>query len=302
MDIESITVMVVVEAPVERVWRAFTTAEEIVQWNQASEDWHTPRAENDLTPGGRFRYRMESRDGSSGFDFSGAYDSVEINERIEYTMEDGRKVSVRFFPVKDVTLVVETFDAERIHSLDQQRDGWQAILDHFKKYVETLPAGSDSNRMIRAITPCLWFDHGAEEAAEFYVSVFPHSRIEMISHYTKEGFEIHGQKEGAVMTVEFRLNGQPFTALNGGPVFTFNEAVSFQVFCDTQEEIDFYWFRLSQGGEEGPCGWLKDRYGVSWQIVPSILAELMSDPARAGRVTKAFMQMKKMDIEILKQA
>lgn len=302
MDTKSITVQVVIEAAVERVWRVFTTAEDIVQWNQASEDWHTPWAENDLKPGGRFRYRMESRDGSSGFDFCGVYDSVEINERIEYTMEDGRKVSIRFFPFKGATLIVETFDAESLHSVDQQRDGWQAILDHLKKYVEAQLPGSGKKEMIRAITPCLWFDHRAKEAAEFYVSVFPHSHIEMVNRYTKEGFEIHGQKEGTVMTVEFCLNGQRFTALNGGPVFKFSEAISFQVFCATQKEIDYYWIRLSDGGEEGPCGWLKDRYGVSWQIVPSILPELMSDPARAGRVTKAFMQMKKMDIKVLQPA
>jgi predicted 3-demethylubiquinone-9 3-methyltransferase (glyoxalase superfamily) len=157
--------------------------------------------------------------------------------------------------------------------------------------------------MRKPITPCLWFDHQAEEAANFYTSVFKNSRIDTISRYGKEGFDVHGQKEGTAMTVSFEINGQLFTALNGGPFFTFNEAVSFQVFCDSQEEIDFYWSELtSDGGEEGQCGWLKDRFGLSWQIVPSILPELMSDPARAGRVTQAFLQMKKFDIARLLSA
>ncbi|NOU16911.1 MAG: VOC family protein [Bacteroidales bacterium] len=151
--------------------------------------------------------------------------------------------------------------------------------------------------MKNQITPCLWFDIQAEEAANFYTSIFKNSKIEDISRYGKEGFETHGMKEGTVLTVAFQINGQPFTALNGGPIFKFTEAVSFQVFCDTQEEIDNYWDKLTDGGEESQCGWLKDKFGVSWQIVPTILPELMSDPARAGRVTNAFMQMRKFDIE-----
>jgi predicted 3-demethylubiquinone-9 3-methyltransferase (glyoxalase superfamily) len=156
--------------------------------------------------------------------------------------------------------------------------------------------------MIDQITPCLWFDNQAEEAANFYTSIFKNSKIENISRYGKEGFEIHGQKEGTVLTVAFQINGQSFTALNGGPVFRFNEAISLQVFCETQEEIDYYWSNLTDGGQEGQCGWLKDKYGLSWQIIPSILPKLMSDPSRAGRVTKAFLQMKKFAIEILKLA
>lgn len=151
--------------------------------------------------------------------------------------------------------------------------------------------------MKNQITPCLWFDTQAEEAANFYTSIFKNSKIETISRYGKEGFEAHGMKEGTVLTVAFQINGQSFTALNGGPIFKFTEAVSFQVFCDTQEEIDNYWNKLTDGGEESQCGWLKDKFGVSWQIVPSILPELMSDPAKAGRVTNAFMQMRKFDIE-----
>jgi predicted 3-demethylubiquinone-9 3-methyltransferase (glyoxalase superfamily) len=156
--------------------------------------------------------------------------------------------------------------------------------------------------MTYPIIPFLWFDNQAEEAASFYVSVFKNSEIKSISRYGKEGFEFHGQKEGTAMTVTFHLNGQPFTALNGGPVFKFTEAISFQVFCETQEEIDDYWAKLTEEGEEVQCGWLKDKYGISWQIIPAILPELMSDPAKAGRVTQAYLQMKKFDIEKLLQA
>jgi predicted 3-demethylubiquinone-9 3-methyltransferase (glyoxalase superfamily) len=156
--------------------------------------------------------------------------------------------------------------------------------------------------MTNQITPCLWFDNQAEEAANFYTSIFKNSKIESISRYGKEGFEIHGQKEGTVLTVGFQINGQSFTALNGKPVFKFNEAISFQVFCKTQEEIDDYWRKLTDGGEEGQCGWLKDKFGVSWQIVPAVLPALMRNPARADRVTKALLQMQKMDIEKLQHA
>jgi predicted 3-demethylubiquinone-9 3-methyltransferase (glyoxalase superfamily) len=156
--------------------------------------------------------------------------------------------------------------------------------------------------MNNQITPCLWFDNQAEEAANFYTSIFRNSAITAVSRYGKEGFEFHKQPEGTAMTVVFQINGQPFTALNGGPIFKFTEAISFQVFCDTQEEIDHYWNNLTEGGAESQCGWLKDKYGVSWQIVPSILPSLMTDPARAGRVTNAFMQMKKFDIAKLLEA
>ena len=154
------------------------------------------------------------------------------------------------------------------------------------------------------ITPCLWFDSQAEEAANFYVSVFKNSKLGRISRYGKEGFEIHGRQAGSVMTVEFELDGFRMTALNGGPHFKFNEAISLQVYCDTQDEIDHYWSRLSKGGEEGPCGWLKDKHGLSWQIVPSILPDMLLDEnsEKAQRVTKVFLQMKKFDIAKLTRA
>jgi predicted 3-demethylubiquinone-9 3-methyltransferase (glyoxalase superfamily) len=152
------------------------------------------------------------------------------------------------------------------------------------------------------ITPCLWFDKEAEDAAKFYVSIFKDSSINNISRYPKEGQEVHGQKEGTVMTVDFTLNGQPFIALNGGPAFKFTEAVSFTIPCETQEEIDYYWNSLTAGGEESMCGWLKDKFGLSWQVVPTILPKLLQDPAKKDSVMKAFMQMRKFDIEKLKNA
>jgi predicted 3-demethylubiquinone-9 3-methyltransferase (glyoxalase superfamily) len=159
---------------------------------------------------------------------------------------------------------------------------------------------------IQTITPCLWFDDQAEEAAEFYTSVFPNSRIVRSARYGEAGRDVHGKPAGTVMVVAFELDGQAFTALNGGPVFKFNEAISLQVNCDTQADVDFYWERLSQGGDDKAqqCGWLKDRYGVSWQIVPGILPEMIGDPdsARSQRAMEAMLTMKKIDIEALKRA
>jgi predicted 3-demethylubiquinone-9 3-methyltransferase (glyoxalase superfamily) len=159
---------------------------------------------------------------------------------------------------------------------------------------------------MKKITPSLWFDSNAEEAAQFYVSIFKNSKIGKISRYGKEGHEIHGRPEGSVLTVEFELNGQTFTALNGGPVFTFNEAISFQVHFESQQELDYYWEELSEGGDEQAqqCGWLKDKYGVSWQIVPSVLGEMLQDKntEKAERVMKALLQMKKLDLKTLQQA
>src|SRR5512144_45536 len=157
---------------------------------------------------------------------------------------------------------------------------------------------------LRKITPCLWFDGKAEEAARFYVSVFKNARMGKISHYGGEGFEIHGRPEGSVMTVEFEIEGQNFTALNGGSHFKFNEAISFQIPCETQEEIDYYWEKLSAGGEIGQCGWLKDKFGVSWQIFPTALPDMMrdSDKAKAARAMRAMLGMKKFDIAELRTA
>lgn len=154
------------------------------------------------------------------------------------------------------------------------------------------------------LTPCLWFDGQAEQAAKFYISVFKNdSKILDTSYYPKEGQEVHHQKEGNVLTVNFELNGQPFMGLNGGPNFKFNESVSFTIPCENQEEIDYYWNALTaDGGQESMCGWLKDKFGLSWQVVPTILPKLLQDPQKRGRVMAAFMKMKKFDIEKLKNA
>lgn len=156
------------------------------------------------------------------------------------------------------------------------------------------------------ITPCLWFDHQAEEAANFYVSIFKDSKITNVSRYGEAGKEIHGRPPGSVMVIAFELSGQTFTALNGGPVFKFNEAISLQVNCETQGEIDGFWQKLGAGGdpEAQQCGWLKDKYGVSWQIVPTIMEKLFSgnDKARQDRAMSAMLQMKKIDIAVLQNA
>ena len=159
---------------------------------------------------------------------------------------------------------------------------------------------------MQKISPCLWFDDQGEEAAKFYTSIFKDSKIGDVTRYGKEGYEIHGREEGTVMTVEFEIEGQKFLALNGGPIFKFNEAISFQVYCETQEEVDYYWEKLSEGGDEKAqqCGWLKDKYGVSWQIVPNILIKMLKDKdsEKSQRVMKAMLQMHKLDISTLKKA
>jgi predicted 3-demethylubiquinone-9 3-methyltransferase (glyoxalase superfamily) len=156
------------------------------------------------------------------------------------------------------------------------------------------------------ITPFLWFDDQAEEAVTFYTSVFPNSKVVTTTRYSKESAEVSGRPEGQVMTVGFQLDGQDFAALNGGPHFKFNEAISLVVRCRSQEEVDYYWSRLSEGGDEPAqqCGWLKDRYGVSWQVVPTELGALLGDPdpEKARRATQAMLQMKKLDLAALRRA
>jgi predicted 3-demethylubiquinone-9 3-methyltransferase (glyoxalase superfamily) len=162
---------------------------------------------------------------------------------------------------------------------------------------------SGENRM-QKITPFLWFDNQAKEAANFYVSIFKNSKVGNITLYDGEAADASGRPAGSVMTVEFHLEGQDFIALNGGPQFKFTEAISMSVSCETQEEVDELWNKLTEGGEEGPCGWLKDKYGLSWQIVPTILSKLLQDKdaEKSKRVTHALLQMKKLDIETFKRA
>ena len=157
---------------------------------------------------------------------------------------------------------------------------------------------------MQKIAPFLWFDDKAEEAAKFYTSIFKNSKILSITRYGEEGAKAAGRPKGSVMTVVFKLQGQEFIALNGGPVFTFSPAISFVVNCKTQKEVDELWEKLSEGGEKGQCGWLKDKYGVSWQIVPTVLGEMLQDkdPKKSRRVMEAMLKMEKIDIKTLKQA
>ena len=157
---------------------------------------------------------------------------------------------------------------------------------------------------MQKITPFLWFNDGAEAAVKFYTSIFKKSKIGKIARYDKAGEKVAGRPAGSVMTVEFEIEGQEFIALNGGPIFKFNESVSFVVNCKTQAEVDYYWKKLTAGGKEVQCGWLKDKFGVSWQIVPTVLGELMStqDAAKSQRVMAAMLKMVKLDIKKLKAA
>jgi predicted 3-demethylubiquinone-9 3-methyltransferase (glyoxalase superfamily) len=161
-----------------------------------------------------------------------------------------------------------------------------------------------SKTIVQKITPHLWFDDNAEDAAKFYTSIFRNSRIIDIAHYGESAAEVSGRPKGTVMTVTFELEGQLFRALNGGPIFKFSPAISFFVNCETQEEVDNLWKSLSKGGEEEQCGWLKDKFGVSWQIVPDVLGELLQDKdaKKSERVMEALLQMKKIDIQVLKTA
>jgi predicted 3-demethylubiquinone-9 3-methyltransferase (glyoxalase superfamily) len=158
----------------------------------------------------------------------------------------------------------------------------------------------------RPITPCLWFDNQAEEAARFYTGIFKDSKIGKITKYGEAGREVHQRPAGSVMTVDFELNGQPFMALNGGPLFKFNEAISLVITCKDQKEVDYYWEKLSQGGDAGAqqCGWLKDKFGVSWQVVPAVLPEMVGDPSspKSQRAFSALLEMKKIDVAALERA
>ncbi len=427
---ETITVETIVHAPIGKVWSFWTEPKYIIQWNNASDDWHTPKSENDVYIGGKFLSRMEAKDGSSGFDFAGEYTTVDKNTLIEYRLNDGRKVKVSFVSKENETKITETFEAENMHSLEMQKSGWQAILDNFKKYVE-----GNGGSSIQKITPHLWFNKEAREAAVFYTSlfenskvknittitgtpsgdcdvvmfdlsgqefmaisggidfkfnpsisffvvfdneekidevwkklegggkvlmpykaypwahkygwledkyglswqlswseyhkveqkitpllmftkdvagktkeaigrytgIFPNSKVEVVVPYNKED----GDKEGFIKHSRFTLCGQSFMAMDSSLPhdFTFSETLSFIVSCDTQEEIDYYWEKLSAVPEAEQCGWLKDKYGVSWQIVPSVMNEMMTsgDKEKIARVTQAFLKMKKFDIEDLKK-
>ncbi len=207
---------------------------------------------------------------------------------------DGAEVQLTLFRQPDMS------DAK----FDEDAAWVKRDLQSLKAFVMQQP--EVAMRSVGKIAPCLWFDDRAEEAVAFYTAIFGNSRVVNMARYGEAGHEIHGRPAGTVMSISFELDGQAFTALNGGPVFTFNEAISLQVNCKTQEEVDYYWARLSEGGDEHAqqCGWLKDKYGVSWQVVPVILIEMASSPdyEKSQRVMEAMLQMKKLDIAKLKQA
>jgi len=178
-------------------------------------------------------------------------------------------------------------------------------LPAFESLNDSAPKPTDEP-MKSKISPCLWFDDQAEDAVRFYTGIFKDSKINAISRYPDAGQEIHGRPAGSVMVVDFELNGQPFTALNGGPHFKFNEAISFQIECATQEEVDYYWEKLGEGGDPNAqqCGWLKDKFGLSWQVVPTGMVEMLNDPdpAKSRRAFAAMLQMKKLDLASLRRA
>ena len=289
---ERITVETMVAAPIDQVWRAYTTPVDIMKWNAASADWHTTKASVDLREGGAFSSRMEAKDGSMGFDFAGTYTRILPHRRIEYAFGD-RNAEVEFAPGAKGVSVRVTFDSEPTHSIEQQRTGWQAILDNFRKYVEA--------RVVAKNTICLWFDKDAESAARFYAATFPASSVGSI-HRAPSDYP--AGKAGDVLTVEFTVAGVHCLGINGGPMFKHNEAFSFQIATETQEETDRLWKAIvGNGGQESACGWCKDKWGINWQITPRVLTEaIAAGGAEAKRVFDAMMEMKKIDVAAIEAA
>ena len=297
-----ISIEALVRADLSTVWHAWTTPEHIVEWNYASPDWHAPRATLELKPGSHFSYRMEAKDGSAGFDFEGTFLRVEDRRLIEFSLGDDRTVTVTFTKEEDGVRVTESFDAEDTHSAEQQRAGWQAILDNFARYVEEGETALQASAEMRSATDrgkvatCLWFDGVAEQAAAFYVSILPDSEITGV---------MRPDADSPPLVIEFTLSGTPFQALNGGPQFIPTEAASIVVHTNDQLETDQLWGRLiEEGGSESMCGWCKDKFGVSWQVVPRPALALLSSPDRTGaaRAMDALMNMKKIDIRALRLA
>jgi predicted 3-demethylubiquinone-9 3-methyltransferase (glyoxalase superfamily) len=258
----TITVEATISAPIEKVWKKWTNPEDIKAWNNASDDWHTPEASNDLRVGGTFVYKMAAKDGSFSFDFSGVYDAVDTHKFIAYTIVDGRKVHIKFIEKGNKTLVSETFEAENENSLELQQAGWQAILNNFKEHVE-----KSKKEKEQKIKPFLWFNDNAEEAVTFYTTVFDDSKLQKAMR----------MPDGKVLTVSFHLGGQEFVALNGGPKYQFTPATSFFIMCDSEDEVNTTWAKLSEGGQvmmplnkyewSAWYGWCQDRFGLSWQVM-----------------------------------
>lgn len=277
IETKTLTVGTIIYAPVEKVWNLWTDPSHIIHWNNASDDWHTPKAENDLRAGGRFLSRMEAKDGSQGFDFTGEYTKIKQYEHIEYILSDGRKVEISFVSKNNETMITETFEAEQLYTAEMQEAGWQSILNNFKKYVESYDIKRDTR--VQKIIPFLWFDQQAETAVNFYTSIFKDSGITLLTHYGADGPEVSGMQKGMIMTMAFQIEGQDFIAINGGPIFEINHSISFFVNCDTPQEVDRLWEKLSDGGTvlmelnkypfSEKYGWVQDKFGVSWQLILS---------------------------------
>jgi len=322
-DPQAIVAMREFDAPRALVWEAWTDPKHLAQW-WGPNGFSTTTSAFDMRPGGVWRFVMHGPDGRD-YENRITFDEIVQPERIRYHHGGGGDVE----PVQfRTTVTFEDLGSNRtrltLHAVfpsAAERDrvikeygadkGAMQTLSRLADYVahafglsRKFHSKEDNMPTVQKITPCLWFDTEAEAAANHYVSIFKNSKIAKIGRYGKEGKEVHGKEAGSVMAVEFEIEGQKFVALNGGPQFKFDEAISFQISCETQAEIDHFWSKLTEGGKEVQCGWLKDKFGLSWQVVPKMLTELMGDPDpdKAGRVMKAMLQMKKFDIAALQKA
>jgi len=314
MNTEALVIIRVLDAPRERVWQAWTEPERMSRW-WGPKGFTAPHCTNDLRVGGTYLYCMRSAEGQDYWS-TGTYREIVAPERLvctdSFADEQGNVVPASHygmtgdFPLELlVTVTLEDVDGKTRMTLRHEglpaserepcSEGWHQSFD---KLAESLI----TQEKIRGqkITPFLWFDTQAEEAANFYVSVFKDAGIDAINRYGEAG----PGPAGSVMVVSFRIEGQSFIALNGGPAFTFSPAISFVVNCETQAEVDALWEKLAEGGQTQQCGWLQDKYGVSWQIVPTVLGELLGDPdpVRANRVMQAMLQMTRLVIEDLRRA
>ncbi len=264
---EMIQIEINVDADIETVWACWIKPEHIINWNFASDTWHSPNAVNDFRVGGTFSYRMESKDGSMGFDFSGKYLAIEEYKTIHILLDDNRQMNILFKNNNGKTLVIEEFEAEKENAIELQQTGWQSILNNFKAYVMSLDYSTVKTD--QKVIPYLWFDTQAVEAVKWYVSLFKNSSI----------FEISGLSDtpsGDVETVDFQLSNLHLSAISAGPYFSFNTAISFMVSCKTGGDVDELYNQLSIGGTDlmpldaypfsKRYAWVQDKYGLNWQL------------------------------------
>jgi predicted 3-demethylubiquinone-9 3-methyltransferase (glyoxalase superfamily)/uncharacterized protein YndB with AHSA1/START domain len=309
----------IIDAPLALVWKAWTEPEHVVRW-WGPKDYTSPSAKIDLRVGGKYIFCMRAPQEQGGQDSytAGIYQRIVPLQLLEFTQglsdEQGNPIDPQAagmppdFP-KEIRTVVAFKAKGGMTELTITEYGWTpGVMSVFSlagmhqsidKLAESYENQNEAGPA-QKITPFLWFNYNAEEAVRLYTSVFKNSRITGTSYYGESG---PGPK-GSVMTIAFELEGQAFTALNGGPEFPFTEAVSLYVDCETQAEVDDLWEKLTEGGEESQCGWLKDKFGLSWQIVPKALIQMLGDPdpVKAQKVMQAMLQMRKIDIEKLRQA